>query len=265
MAGRRRVGPFRYARAEDQEVLVDGARRVREHVEVADVAAKPLEQRDTAIRAEGRDGLAGARVERVEPLSGRHEDAAIVTALPEDDPAVHAERTDALAAGTAAGKRVEHPQLAPRRRVERKRLQRGRRAVEHAVHHDRVALDLGAVVGLRVARAVRPRDLQRAHVPGVDLVEGGELAMTRIAAVRGPIHRRCSALGRAARGAGQHHASEHEERNRRAAARSLHRHKRSSLAATGCRYDLRGSGASSGKTDLSGGTFDVESCDPQYT
>ena len=72
--------------------------RVREHVEVADVTAKPLEQRDTAIRAEGRDGLAGARVERVEPPSGRHEDAAIVTALPEDDPAVHAERTDALAA-----------------------------------------------------------------------------------------------------------------------------------------------------------------------
>ena len=199
-------GPFRHARAEDQEVLVDGARRVRQHVEFADVAAEPLEQRDAAVRAERRDGLSGARVERVEPLSGRHEDAAIVTALPEHDAAVHAERAGA----PAAGKRVEHPQLASGRGVEREHLRPRRRAVEHAVDDDRVALDLRAVVGLRVTRAVGPRDFERAHVPGVDLIERGELAVARIAAVRGPVHGRLRALGRAARG-GQHHASEHEE------------------------------------------------------
>ena len=202
---RRGAGSFRDARAEDQHVLVDRPRRVRQYIEAADITAEAVEQRDAPVRAERRNRLAGARVERVEALSGRHQDAAVVTSFPEHHPAVHAKRAGA---GTG-GKRVEDPQLTAGRRIEREGLQLRRRGIEHAVDDNRVALDLRAVVRLRVARAVGPRHLQAADVAGVDLVESRELPMAGIAAVHRPVERQLP-LGRATRARGHRRAPEHD-------------------------------------------------------
>src|SRR5207247_2233333 len=62
----------------------------------------------------------------------------------------------------------------------------GRARVEHAPHHDRVALDLRTVVRTLVSRTVDPGRLQSGHVGGVDLGEGRVLGVTRVAAVEAP-------------------------------------------------------------------------------
>src|SRR4029434_7240662 len=91
VAGGGGAGPLGDAGAEDEEVLVEGARSVRQDVEPGDVAAQTVEEADAPAGSEPRDGLAGRRVEGEEPLAGGEEDAPVAALRPVDDPPVHAE------------------------------------------------------------------------------------------------------------------------------------------------------------------------------
>ena len=189
--GRRGPRALVDARAEDEQIAVDGPRGRGEDEEGGGVAPEPLAQVHATARPEAGHERPGARVEGEEVLARAVQDPALGSLAPDDDAAVHAE-------GTILGpgrERVEPPELAARLGVERERLEAGRRSVEDAVHHHRVALDLRAVVGARVAGVVRPGDLQPLHVAGVDLRERRVLRVAGVAAVDPPL-----ALGRDAGG-----------------------------------------------------------------
>jgi hypothetical protein len=89
-------------------------------------------------------------------LSGRDENSLVVAAFPEDHAAIDAQR---ILVG-AGDERVEDPLLLPGRRIKRKHLQLRRGGVEHAMHHDGVALNLRPAVGARVAAAIGPGHLE---------------------------------------------------------------------------------------------------------
>ena len=177
-------GPSDTRVPEDQQVLVEGARGVGQDVEAAQVASEAVEETDRALVAEARNGFARARVQGVELLPRGDQDAPILAVRPEGHAAVHAERVERV----GPGERVEDPALASRGRVEGEDLELRRGAVEHAVHHDRAALDLGAALRAGVARAVGPGHGELLDVALVDLTQRGPLLMPGVAAMRGPAH-----------------------------------------------------------------------------
>ena len=130
------------------------------------------------------DGLARPGVERVQPLSGRDQDALVVAALPEHDAAVHAEGTSGR---SLAGKRVEHPALHARspRRAQRSSAAATCRRARRAPRSGCTGFGTGRRVARR--RAIGPRHLEVRDVRGVDLRCGGGLGVARIAAMRGPV------------------------------------------------------------------------------
>ena len=88
--------------------------------------------------------------------------------------------------GRRTGVRVEAPQLPARRGVEREDAKLRRRAIEHAVHDDRIGLHLRA--GEFVVGRVRPRHRQPLDVGRRDLAEGGVVRVIVAAAVDRPVH-----------------------------------------------------------------------------
>ena len=148
------------AAPENEEVFEDRARRAGAHAQPLGGLAQSLAQIDPALIAEGGHGLACFAVERPQKTAVRHEDAIVVNG----DAAVAR-----ACARTASARRVERPHLTPGSRVDRSDAQRRRRDVEHAAHHDRVALHLRAAE--RILRVVGPRDLQLTHVGAGDLGE----------------------------------------------------------------------------------------------
>ncbi len=193
---RRRAGALGEPRADDQQVLVDRPRSVREHIQVLRAIAEAFFEADAALLTECRDGLSGGRVQRVEALAERYQDAPVVSRFPVHDAAIDAERVRLRAA--VARERVERPPRGAGGGVEREDLQLRRRRVEHATHDDRVALDLRPSLRTRVAGAIGPRHLEARDVLGGDLIERRELRVSGVSAVGRPV-----VVGRPAAATGQ--------------------------------------------------------------
>ena len=104
---------------------------------------------------------------------------------------------------------IEAPEFAARRGIERKEHEFRRRAVEHTVDHERVALDLRAVVRIGTARAIGPRRLETRDIGGRELREGRVVRGAGVAEVGGPVfvgggvERRCGARRREQSGNGE--------------------------------------------------------------
>ena len=131
--------------------------------------------------AERRDQRAGPRVDRVDAIAHEVEDALALGPLPVHHAAVA--QPDDVAVVVLG--RIEGPDLAAGRRVQRHRLQARRRHVHHAVHHDRIHVHRRSLV--RVAGLVLPGALEPVDVGGVDLRQRRVLVALRIAAVDGPV------------------------------------------------------------------------------
>ena len=92
MTRRGRAWPLVDARAEDEQVPIDGAGRRGEDEEAAWIAPKPFAQVHAAALAEAGHELSRLRLEREQVLPGAVEDALVLALAPVDDPAIHAER-----------------------------------------------------------------------------------------------------------------------------------------------------------------------------
>ena len=110
--------------------------------------------------------------------------------VPERYPAVHAGAEQAVLASEG----VEAPQFFTRSRIEREESETWRRPIESSVDDDGVALDLAAILGVGATRVVAPRELERADVADVDLIEHRRLARREISKISGPVDigRRCA-------------------------------------------------------------------------
>ena len=180
--GRRRRGPFAQPHAHDEQVAVEDARRRGLQREAAHIPAEVALEVDRSAFAEGGHTPSRPRVEAMEEVVVAVEDPPVRAVGPVDQPAVHA-----ALARPFHGRRIEPPQLTPAGRIEREQLEIRRGAVEHAVDDQRIALDLGPVVGIRATGPIDPRDLQLGDVPRCDLPERGEMAAGLVAEIGAPI------------------------------------------------------------------------------
>ena len=70
---RRRTRAFRHARADDEQVLVDGPGRVRQHIELLGALAEAFLEADAALLAEGETGRDAAEHQASAPDADGHE------------------------------------------------------------------------------------------------------------------------------------------------------------------------------------------------
>ena len=175
VAGRCRQ-PLADPSADDDQVLVDDARRGEQDRLRRRIAAEVLRARSIAAVA-GRTTAIGFPVRASSAyMNGPcpREDPRFVAARPVGDAAVRPAPLDA---------RIELPAQGAGRGVERDDLVLRRRREQDAVDDDRVRLEAAGL-----ARIVRPRDLEGPHVRPVDLREGRVANLLGSAAVRGPSH-----------------------------------------------------------------------------
>ena len=182
VAGRSGSRAFTEAHAHDQEIAVDDARRGGLHGKPGDIATEiALEVNGSAV-AKRWNALAGRGINRVEETIVAVENAALRSGAPVNEAAIDARLRDAFHRG-----RIETPQLTAGRGVEREELQVGRRAVEHAVDDERIALNLRAVVGIHAARAKRPRDFELRDIARRDLLQRRVMATGLVAEIGAPV------------------------------------------------------------------------------
>ena len=141
-------------------------------------------------------GPARRRVQGDELIARRHvDDALVVAALPEREAAARELARRFLAA--RAFVQAVDPELLAGRGVERRDgAARAARRVQHAVDDERRALETRLRRRAQVRDAEAPRDLERAEVARVDLIERRVTRVAEIAAVGAAI-RRCRYLRRA--------------------------------------------------------------------
>ena len=134
-----------HARPEDQQVPVDRAWRRHLEADGGRIHAKALAQIDVARFAERRDQAARLRVQRIDPVFDEVKDPFALLALPIRDAAIaQPDHGSAL----VVLRRIERPDLAPGRGVERNGLEARRGDVHPPVHHDRVHVHGRALGGV---------------------------------------------------------------------------------------------------------------------
>ena len=177
---RRRAFVFADARALNEKIAVDGTRRRRDEVGIADVAGQAGAEVYGSGVTEGGNGVTGARVERVQPASRGKEDSSIVAACPIDDTAIDMGRGSAW---------VELPDQCAGARAQCDDRQRRRRRVEDPGDDDRRRLNFSMTIGWQVAGVVGPGDAQLRDITRIDLVERGVARVARFAARDPPVVR----------------------------------------------------------------------------
>ena len=205
VARRRGTRTFADDGPHDDQIAVDHARCRRADGEEKDVLVEAFAQVDEAAFSKARRRFSGRGIEAEEMARGGIEDAAGGPIGPIREAAIHA------AGGFAGGGlRIKLPQLAPRRGVERDGSERHGGEINHAVDHERIALD-GRAARL-VAGVKNPRRLELPHVLAIDLLQRGKFGRAKIAAIDGPAAvaggRR---VRRGARTHGEHGENEDEE------------------------------------------------------
>ena len=182
VSGRGGRRAFAEAHAHDQELAEEHAWRGGLKRQPGNIAAEITLEVNRAALAKRWNGLAGRGVDGVKKMIVSVEDAPLRAAAPVDQTAVHAGFRDAFDRG-----RVEAPQLAAGRRLEREELQIRRGPVEHAVDPQWVALDLRAIVGIHAAGVVNPGDLQLRDVAWSELLQGRVMAAGLVANIGAPV------------------------------------------------------------------------------
>ena len=143
------------------------------------------------------------RVQRIDPVFDEVKDPFALLALPIRDAAIaQPDHGSAL----VVLRRIERPDLAPGRGVERNGLEARRGDVHPAVHHDRVHVHGRALGG--VSRVVLPRGSEPVDVRRVDLRQRHVLIGFGIAAVDRPVSIRGRAGRRLARNDDRHRREE---------------------------------------------------------
>ena len=179
--GRGRRRPLAQAHPYDQQVPEDDARRVRHQGEAPRVAAQPLHQVHRAVAPKRPRPPARPGIQRMQVVAVPVDHATVRAVRPMHQAAIHARLGQ-----PGVPDRIKPPQLAARRRIQREALKVRRRPVQHAVHDQRVALDLGAVVRVGSARAIRPGHPQPCHVRGREVAQRGIMRRRLVAEVGGP-------------------------------------------------------------------------------
>ncbi len=133
------------------------------------------------LLAKTRHGLARAGVEGVEGGAYGVENALVVPVLPIGHAPVDVELRFLVKEW------VETPQQLAGAGFQGEGLEAGGGGVQHAIHHDGMALDLQPSVAGVVAGVIGPGHLQLLHVLGVDLGEGGVAVAGLVAAVHRPL------------------------------------------------------------------------------
>src|SRR3989442_489590 len=113
-------------------------------------------------------------------IAGDDEDAAVLSLLPISDSPIAR-----LADGYFGGVWIELPLQLAGGGVERDKAQLGRRGIEDAVDHNRLALHFG--VAEAVAGVIGPRHFEPRCVGWVDLSEGGITSARGVAAIGSPV------------------------------------------------------------------------------
>ena len=163
----------------DQHVFVSYAGCGRAHGDLAEIAAQPRAQIDAPAFSEALDESAGARVDGEKEMARRYKNAALGPIPPH-----HHAPVARPARQARRGRGLKAPLLAARGGIERKQPQGRTGAIQHSVHHHRVALDLRAL-GC-VAGVVLPGDGEFIGVSAIDLREAGVSDTVVAAAVDGP-------------------------------------------------------------------------------
>ena len=166
--------------AQDQQVAVDDPGRSQADRERSRALRQVRPEVDRAIVAEARHRLSGARVQCIQQVPRPGVDARVVTIAPVHESAV----LGALRERSAVHFQAPRPHFFPGRGVECEDAPVRAGAVQQAVNHDRVALDLRTaefVTGL-----VGPGDLQLGHVAGMNLVKARILNLIGTAPERLP-------------------------------------------------------------------------------
>ena len=178
----------RMRRGHHDDVARDRRRRVGPDLAPVPIVAL-IERRfeiDDAVVTEGLDGTTCRGVQRDELIARRHiDDALVVTALPKREPAAR-ELTRCFGAARTLIEAIDPELLAGRSIQRRDGAACTARRVEHAVDDDRRTLESILRGRAQVRDAVAPRNLERAEVAGVDLLERRIARVTQIAAVGGP-------------------------------------------------------------------------------
>ena len=169
---RRRVLLIR-RRAKDDEVLEDTSREAALLVDRGGIAVEPLAQIDPAVDAERRDALAGARVDLPQEIVEAENQAPIRTVR--TLPVVHAPSVETLHARM-------RPDLLAGSGVERHERALRAESVDNAAHDERVEVGLPWRVG--------PRDLEPVHVALVDAGRRHEARAVGATRVVPPLARR---------------------------------------------------------------------------
>jgi hypothetical protein len=178
---RRRVVTFVHARRNDEEVLEYRARGGHLDDSRRRIDAEILPEIDESVRAERRNQRAGPGVDGVDAIPHEVEDALTLGTFPVRDAAIPKPDDGSV----VVSGRIEHPQFASGRRIERDRLQRRSRHVHDPVHHDGVHVHRRALV--RVAGPILPRTFEPVNVGCMNLCDGRVLVAFRVAAVNGPV------------------------------------------------------------------------------
>ena len=166
--------PLRRSVPEDEEVFEDDAGRVGADEEIGSALA------ESGVQVDREELFARPGVHREERLSRSVENPTV----PVGDSPIDANPD----VDVSSLERIEAPLLFSGRGVEREQGEPRRRAVEHTVHDDRIALDLAPPVGVGPTGAVRPRDLELVDVATVDLVEHRVLGGALVTEIDRPVH-----------------------------------------------------------------------------
>ena len=179
----RRGRAFAQAHAHDEEVFEDdpGCRRLKG--QVRSFAPEFLFQVDGTLLTKTRNASPGHHIDGVEEMVVGVKDAPIGAVSPIGQTTIDPALGDAVARSG-----VEAPFLNPGGRVEREEFQVGCRAIDHAIDHQWIALNLRTVLRIRPPTAIGPGNLQLPDILGLDLLQARMVAAARVTQVDGPVH-----------------------------------------------------------------------------
>jgi 2-polyprenyl-6-methoxyphenol hydroxylase-like FAD-dependent oxidoreductase len=179
----RRGRAFAQAHAHDEEVFEDdpGCRRLKG--QARRIAPEFLFQVDGTLLTKTRNASPGHHIDGVQEVVVGVKDAPVRALGPIGQAAIDPTLGDAFARSG-----VEAPFLDPGGRVEREEFQVGCRAIDHAIDHQWIALNLRTVLRIRPPTAIGPGNLQLPDILGLDLLQARMVAAARVTQVDGPVH-----------------------------------------------------------------------------
>ncbi len=154
---------FGVERSHNDEVFVNGARRMIAVVESFYITAQALGEVNLTALTKAIDGLTGIGIQGVEVFIGTEKQAAVIAFFPESQSS-----GEAALVGTLKG--VEFPFTLSGSSIQGKNFEAGRNAIQDTMCNERVCLDIIIATAL-LARLVSPGYFQLLHIVLVNLVK----------------------------------------------------------------------------------------------